>query len=115
MSNEALPRSCSDPGSPGGPLVAAGGSSARADKQQSSLVQPIDDGSKGYENWKQRRAQWITPSPTGYKKQTRPSRSNAMYLELLLEDGMPLPQPAPLKDVVEFLVEVWEEDGMEGF
>ncbi|XP_042974773.1 uncharacterized protein LOC122306411 isoform X2 [Carya illinoinensis] len=64
--------------------------------------------------WNQTRLQWIGSSR--FRDQSHQSREprlswNATY-ESLLGTKQPLPQPIPLSEMIEFLVDVWEQEGL---
>ncbi|KAG6621548.1 hypothetical protein I3842_Q019700 [Carya illinoinensis] len=64
--------------------------------------------------WNQTRLQWIGSSR--FRDQSHQSREprlswNATY-ESLLGTKQPLPQSIPLSEMIEFLVDVWEQEGL---
>ncbi|KAA3490668.1 Interleukin-4 receptor subunit alpha [Gossypium australe] len=64
--------------------------------------------------WNQARLQWIGSNrPRNHTRQSRQPRlsSNASY-ESLLGTRNPFPRPILLSEMVDFLVEVWEEEGL---
>lgn len=63
--------------------------------------------------WNQTRQQWIGNKRSQSHKHVRgPRRSwNATY-ENLLATNRPFPQPIPLSEMVDFLVDVWEQEGL---
>nr|XP_023875695.1 uncharacterized protein LOC111988158 [Quercus suber] len=64
--------------------------------------------------WNQTRLQWIGSSrPRNQTQQSQEPRLswNASY-ENLLGTKQPFPHPMPLSEMVEFLVEVWEQEGL---
>lgn len=64
--------------------------------------------------WSQIRQQWVGDRKTcdDQQKKREPRLSwNATY-ENLLGTNKPFPQPIPLPEMVEFLVDVWEQEGM---
>ncbi|KAL4654086.1 hypothetical protein ACB092_01G352900 [Castanea dentata] len=64
--------------------------------------------------WNQNRLQWIGSSrPRNQTQQSQEPRLswNASY-ENLLGTKQPFPHPMPLSEMVEFLVEVWEQEGL---
>ncbi|KAL3650706.1 hypothetical protein CASFOL_007109 [Castilleja foliolosa] len=63
--------------------------------------------------WNQTRQQWVGIKGSQKSKQTRePKLSwNATY-ESLLGTNKPFPQPIPLTEMVDFLVDVWEQEGL---
>ncbi|XP_050219971.1 uncharacterized protein LOC126670313 isoform X1 [Mercurialis annua] len=63
--------------------------------------------------WKQSRQQWLSNKKLPNKTQVRePTISwNATY-ESLLGTSKPFPQRIPLAEMVDFLVDVWEQEGL---
>jgi len=64
--------------------------------------------------WMQTRQQWIgNKKPETRTQQLREPRLswNATY-DNLLGTNKPFPQPIPLAEMVDFLVDVWEQEGM---
>ncbi|CAM8963502.1 unnamed protein product [Rhodiola kirilowii] len=63
--------------------------------------------------WNQIRQQWVGNKKTPKETQVREPRLswNATY-ESLLGSSKPFPQPIPLPEMVDFLVEEWEQDGL---
>ncbi|XP_021276804.1 uncharacterized protein LOC110411107 [Herrania umbratica] len=64
--------------------------------------------------WNQSRLQWIGSSrPRNHTQQSRETRLswNATY-ESLLGTRNPFPGPIPLSEMIDFLVEVWEQEGL---
>ncbi|XP_027332290.1 uncharacterized protein LOC113847398 isoform X2 [Abrus precatorius] len=66
--------------------------------------------------WNESRLQWIGSGKS--RKQSQQKREpklncNATY-ESLLGTRQPFPKPLPLYEMVEFLVDVWEREGMYG-
>ncbi|KAK4274436.1 hypothetical protein QN277_017655 [Acacia crassicarpa] len=63
--------------------------------------------------WNQIRQQWIGNKKPEKKTQVREPKisGNATY-ENLLGTNKPFPQPIPLGEMVDFLVDVWEQDGL---
>jgi hypothetical protein len=63
-------------------------------------------------NWEKDRAQWTKPK-SGYKKQhKRPVLSVDITYEELLMTNKPFVQPISLTEMVEFLVDCWEQEGL---
>ncbi|KAJ7951898.1 DUF4050 family protein [Quillaja saponaria] len=61
--------------------------------------------------WNQTRQRW-----TGHKRSENQTREpklswNATY-ESLLGSNKPFPQPIPLSEMVDFLVDIWEQEGL---
>ncbi|KAK6236201.1 hypothetical protein SCA6_011538 [Theobroma cacao] len=64
--------------------------------------------------WNQSRLQWIGSSrPRNHTQQSRETglSLNATY-ESLLGTRNPFPRPIPLSEMIDFLVEVWEQEGL---
>ncbi|KAK1411748.1 hypothetical protein QVD17_32450 [Tagetes erecta] len=63
--------------------------------------------------WNQTRQQWIGDKGSGHRKKARePAISwNATY-DNLLGSNKPFPKPIHLPEMVNFLVDVWEEEGL---
>lgn len=65
--------------------------------------------------WNQTRQRWVgNKSANNLERQQvqEPKLSwNATY-ESLLGSNKPFPQPVPLTEMVDFLVDIWEQDGM---
>ncbi|KAG4197304.1 hypothetical protein ERO13_A05G015900v2 [Gossypium hirsutum] len=80
----------------------------------SGIVNPSDFVNQGLIVWNQARLQWIGSNrPRNHTRQSRQPRlsSNASY-ESLLGTRNPFPRPILLSEMVDFLVEVWEEEGL---
>ncbi|XVE98333.1 hypothetical protein REPUB_Repub03eG0097300 [Reevesia pubescens] len=81
---------------------------------QCSIANPSDFVNQGLIVWNQTRLQWIGSSrPKNHTQQSRePKLSwNATY-ESLLGTSNPFPRPIPLSEMIDFLVEVWEQEGL---
>ncbi|XP_071908697.1 uncharacterized protein [Coffea arabica] len=67
----------------------------------------------GYLRWNQARLQWIGSKKSETQKQVEePILSwNASY-ESLLGTNKRFPQPIPLSEMVDFLVDIWEQEGL---
>ncbi|KAF8034635.1 hypothetical protein BT93_C0829 [Corymbia citriodora subsp. variegata] len=63
--------------------------------------------------WNQTRQQWTANKGTQNHKQVREPKIswNASY-ESLLGSSKPFPQPIPLAEMIDFLVDVWEQEGL---
>jgi len=67
----------------------------------------------GEEEWARRRAEWLArrggaPRPPG----SRTVLPRGVTPEELLSAALVFPKPVPLQEVVELLVEAWEEEGL---
>ncbi|CAN0838185.1 hypothetical protein LINGRAHAP2_LOCUS2019 [Linum grandiflorum] len=102
--------------------------SQRSMSSLSTLNQPLDSCSNigstsnppefvnpGLLLWNQTRHQWVAKSVSKSKAQPHlrePAISwNATY-ESLLGSNKPFPRPVPLAEMVDFLVDVWEQEGL---
>ncbi|XP_057969613.1 uncharacterized protein LOC131158778 isoform X2 [Malania oleifera] len=68
----------------------------------------------GFLLWNQTRQHWVRNRRTDNQaQQVREPKlnSNATY-DSLLGSNKPFPQPIPLSEMVDFLVDVWEQEGM---
>ncbi|GAB2228185.1 hypothetical protein Droror1_Dr00010015 [Drosera rotundifolia] len=64
--------------------------------------------------WNQTRQRWVgdkKPSNRGLQMQEPKLSWNATY-DSLLGSNKPFPQPIPLAEMVDFLVDIWEQEGM---
>ncbi|XP_009355738.2 uncharacterized protein LOC103946700 isoform X2 [Pyrus x bretschneideri] len=63
--------------------------------------------------WNQTRNQWLANKQPQRQKELREPRIswNATY-ESLLSTNKPFPQPIPLPEMVDFLVDIWEQEGL---
>ncbi|KAL5729598.1 hypothetical protein ACHQM5_002527 [Ranunculus cassubicifolius] len=68
----------------------------------------------GYLIWKQTRQQWVANKKTRNKAQQarEPRLSWNVTYDSLLGNNKPFHQPIPLSEMVDFLVDVWEQEGM---
>ncbi|KAL2318080.1 hypothetical protein Fmac_031956 [Flemingia macrophylla] len=67
----------------------------------------------GFLLWNQIRQQWIgnKRSESVSEIQEPTISSNATY-DSLLGTNKPFPQPIPLREMINFLVDIWEQDGL---
>lgn len=74
---------------------------------------PSEFVNRGLLLWNQTRQQWVGNKGSQRDKKARePSLSwNATY-ESLLGTNKPFPQPIPLSEMVDFLLDVWEQEGL---
>ncbi|XP_054789025.1 uncharacterized protein LOC129294623 isoform X2 [Prosopis cineraria] len=79
----------------------------------SSQIDPPEFINHGLLLWNQIRQQWIGSQKSEKQTQVREPKisGNATY-ESLLGTNKPFPRPVPLREMVDFLVEVWEQDGL---
>ncbi|XVE54430.1 hypothetical protein DITRI_Ditri03aG0080800 [Diplodiscus trichospermus] len=80
----------------------------------SGAANPSDFVNQGLIVWNQTRLQWIgSGRPRDHTQQSREPRLswNATY-ESLLGTRNPFPRPVPLSEMIDFLVEVWEQEGL---
>ncbi|KAK4754276.1 hypothetical protein SAY87_002380 [Trapa incisa] len=64
--------------------------------------------------WNQNRQQWLSNKKNEMKPRQSPESKlscNVTY-ECLLGSNKPFPQPIPLSEMVDFLVDTWEQEGM---
>ncbi|ONK81060.1 uncharacterized protein A4U43_C01F24790 [Asparagus officinalis] len=100
--------------------------SQRSISSMSTSTQPVDHNGAGSTSsptefvnhglllWTQNRQQWIgNKKPENRKQQLREPRLswNATY-DSLLGTNKPFPQPIPLSEMIDFLVDIWEQEGM---
>ncbi|KAL3696289.1 hypothetical protein R1sor_010365 [Riccia sorocarpa] len=63
--------------------------------------------------WNERRREWVGNRPRHRTVQPRePVISWSTTYEDLLATSRPFPQPVPLPEMVDFLVDVWEQEGL---
>ncbi|GMN50023.1 hypothetical protein TIFTF001_019192 [Ficus carica] len=78
------------------------------------ITNPSEFVNHGFLLWNQTRQRWLgNKRPENRPQQIRePKLSwNATY-ESLLGSNKPFPQPIPLAEMVDFLVDIWEQEGM---
>ncbi|XP_029129737.1 uncharacterized protein LOC109811097 [Cajanus cajan] len=63
--------------------------------------------------WNQIRQQWVGNKRSDNVSEIQEPRisSNATY-DNLLGNNKPFPQPIPLREMIDFLVDIWEQDGL---
>lgn len=79
-----------------------------------STSNPSEFVNHGHRLWTQTRQQWIgNKTSENQAQQVREPRLswNATY-DSLLVTNKPFPQPIPLTEMVDFLVDIWEQEGM---
>ncbi|KAL9377176.1 hypothetical protein Peur_031296 [Populus x canadensis] len=63
--------------------------------------------------WQQRRLRWVGSGTSGNQNQRRwESRLSWNATEGLQGSRNPFPRPIPLSEIVDFLVDVWEQEGL---
>ncbi|XP_027085187.1 uncharacterized protein [Coffea arabica] len=79
----------------------------------SSTSNPTEFVNHGLFLWNQTRQLWIGDKESKRPKQPQEPKLgwNATY-ESLLGTNKPFPQPIPLPEVVDFLVDIWEQEGL---
>ncbi|XLU65951.1 hypothetical protein S245_025160 [Arachis hypogaea] len=83
-------------------------SSTSVTNQAADPGNPAEFVNHGLILWNQTRQRWIGRIE---KEQWRPMSWNATY-ESLLGSNKPFPQPIPLAEMVDFLVDIWEQEGL---
>ncbi|KAK9677206.1 hypothetical protein RND81_11G128000 [Saponaria officinalis] len=80
----------------------------------SSSNPPTEFVNHGLNLWNQTRQRWVgSKKQTSKGQQTRdPKLSWNTTYESLLGSNKPFSQPVPLAEMVDFLVDIWEQDGM---
>lgn len=64
---------------------------------------------QGLQRWMEQRAAW-TREPEGYRKPARKRTSTPVLSMELLQSRDRFPKPVLLKDLIDYLVDVWEEE-----
>lgn len=73
----------------------------------------IDFVNRGLLLWNQMREQWIQKGRSERRPQVgEPRISEDDTYDSLLGSNEPFPQPIPLGDMVDFLVDVWDQEGL---
>ncbi|KAI3792058.1 hypothetical protein L2E82_05927 [Cichorium intybus] len=87
------------------------------DTQSTSSTNPSQFTNHGFLLWNQTRQQWIGDKPREQNKKPREPviswaiRWNATY-DNLLGTNKPFARPIPLPEMVNFLVDIWEQEGL---
>ncbi|KAL1353228.1 uncharacterized protein LOC107605355 isoform X1 [Arachis ipaensis] len=78
-----------------------------------SEIGPAEFVNHGLLLWHQIRQQWVGNKISESQKEVREPRisSNATY-DNLLGNNKHFPQPIPLREMVDFLVDIWEQEGL---
>lgn len=64
--------------------------------------------------WNQNRQHWVQNRKSGNKRQVirEPKLHWSATYDSLLGSNKPFPQPVPLGEMVDFLVDIWEQEGL---
>ncbi|KAL8255920.1 hypothetical protein R6Q59_030987 [Mikania micrantha] len=94
-------------------ISASSTSNAAVDAQCWSGSNPSEFVNRGLLLWNQTRQQWIGTMAPEHNKKTRQSviSWNATY-DNLLGSNKPFSRPIPLPEMVTFLVDIWEQEGL---
>ncbi|KAK1429617.1 hypothetical protein QVD17_11831 [Tagetes erecta] len=94
-------------------ISASSTSNAPADAQCSSGNNPSEFVNHGLLLWNQTRQQWIGDKEADHSKKARPPVISwkATY-DNLLGSNKPFSRPIPLPEMVKFLVDIWEQEGL---
>lgn len=86
----------------------AGGQGAACESGPSTAAHEWSN--EGARRWHEQRRGWLSTS--GGVKKAKQRRTSSTFLEpSMLATSKPFPKPLPLSEVVEFLLEEWEESG----
>ncbi|XP_010487415.1 PREDICTED: uncharacterized protein LOC104765411 isoform X2 [Camelina sativa] len=82
----------------------------------SSSNEPAEFVNHGLVQWNQTRQQWLGDKKSKNRKRVdkEPILNENVTYESLLGSNKRFPRPIPLDEMVQFLVEVWEEEGLYG-
>ncbi|CAI8605917.1 unnamed protein product [Vicia faba] len=88
-------------------------SSSDLQSNSSSQINPHEFVNQGLIVWNQIRQQWGRNKRPESKTEDREPKisSNAAY-EDLLGNNKPFPKPIPLREMINFLIDIWEQDGL---
>lgn len=80
---------------------------------EGSQTGPPEFVNHGFLLWNQIRQQWVGNKRSESLSEIQEPRisSNATY-DNLLGNNKPFPQPIPLREMIDFLVDIWEQDGL---
>ncbi|KAM0045806.1 hypothetical protein Hdeb2414_s0009g00308291 [Helianthus debilis subsp. tardiflorus] len=94
-------------------ISASSTSNAPVDAQSSSGNNPSEFVNRGLLLWNQTRQQWIGDKEPDHSKKARPPIISwkATY-DNLLGTNKPFSRPIPLPEMVNFLVDIWEQEGL---
>ncbi|XP_022001028.1 uncharacterized protein LOC110898542 isoform X2 [Helianthus annuus] len=94
-------------------ISASSMSNAPVDAQSSSGNNPSEFVNRGLLLWNQTRQQWIGDKEPDHSKKARPPIISwkATY-DNLLGTNKPFSRPIPLPEMVNFLVDIWEQEGL---
>uniref|UniRef100_A0A0D6R6F0 Gag1-like clamp domain-containing protein n=1 Tax=Araucaria cunninghamii TaxID=56994 RepID=A0A0D6R6F0_ARACU len=94
-------------------LSSTSGSNPNADQGASSNMNNTEFVNHAFIMWNEVRRQWTGNRPRNQPRQLRePVLSWTTTYESLLGNHRPFPQVVPLSEMVEFLVDIWEQEGM---
>ncbi|KAK7320689.1 hypothetical protein VNO77_30390 [Canavalia gladiata] len=96
-------------------ISSTGISNNPSDPQSSSGSQsdPHEFVNHGFLLWNQIRQQWVGNKRSENLQEVREPRiSSIATYDSLLGNNKPFPQPIPLREMVDFLVDIWEQDGL---
>ncbi|XP_023641315.1 uncharacterized protein LOC17891400 [Capsella rubella] len=82
----------------------------------SSSNEPAEFVNNGLVQWNQTRQQWVGDKRSKRRERVvrEPILNENVTYESLLGSNKRFPRPIPLDEMVQFLVEVWEEEGLYG-
>ncbi|GMY29304.1 DUF4050 domain-containing protein [Fagus crenata] len=96
-------------------IISIGTSNQALDPQGSAGIvsNPSEFVNYGLLLWNQTRQQWLGNKRSQSRPQVRDPRIgwNATY-DSLLTTNKPFPQPIPLPEMIEFLVDIWDQEGL---
>ncbi|KAL0557633.1 hypothetical protein IC582_006183 [Cucumis melo] len=87
--------------------------SAQSHDAQSNIGSSTDFVNSGLLLWNETRKQWVGNKMSKSQKQVQEPKIswNATY-DSLLTTNKPFPEAIPLTEMIEFLVDVWEQEGL---
>lgn len=86
---------------------------AQSQNSHSNIGSSTDFVNSGLLLWNETRKQWVGNKMSESQKQVQEPKIswNATY-DSLLTTNKPFPEPIPLAEMIEFLVDVWEQEGL---
>jgi hypothetical protein len=83
------------------------------DHQSGTSTDPLEFVNHGLRLWNQTRQNWVGSKGTSKRTPVRENRIswNATY-DSLLGTNKPFPKPVPLTEMISFLYDVWEQEGL---